>query len=89
MAEAEGDFIHNLSLGRNRGSGGTHETQKRKGGYIRCCYPDAMSSENEQRDGNVSDFVSIIPPGVGNAVYQGVAIRGTGGGTEWGKGIVR
>ena len=48
-----------------------------------------MAAYDGRRDRNMSDFAPIVPPGVGNAVYQGVAIRGTGGGTEWGKGIFR
>ena len=46
-----------------------------------------MAAYDGRRDRNMSDFAPIVPPGVGNAVYQGVVRRGMGGGTEQGETI--
>ena len=45
---------------------------------IRFRHPSATALYDEQRDGSESDFASIIPPGVGTSVYQGLVSIGMG-----------
>ena len=76
-----------LASGRHCRRGGGDRKIDRGGGDFWGYGLGAMSTFNGQRDGKASAFVSIIPPVVGSTIYQGMAFRGTGDGTEWSAGI--
>ena len=84
-AGAEREFAQKLASGRHRERGGAIK-KSAKGGYFQCRRPGVMSASDGWRYGNASSFMSIIPPGVGTAIYR-VARRATGGGTERSAGI--
>ena len=85
-AEEERIFLRNPASGKHHRREGGRKTRRRVGSG-RCRFPGAMISDDERRDGNASDVVSIIPPGVGTSIYKGLERRRTGGGMERGGGI--
>ena len=84
-AKAEGGFESRMSSGRycGRGEGGK-EKRRCMGGPVWGRRTTAMAVNDVRRDRNASAFASIVPPGVGNTVYRGLARRGMWGGTERG-----
>ena len=83
----EGGFVRALQGGTAGKGGRTINGSGGGEGYVHFRRNSSLASANERRDGNVSDFASIIPPGVGTTVYQEVASRGFGAGTEQYEGI--